>query len=420
MAKGQGKKAKRSSQVPGQFYGYSLQVTRAVAHLLRAHPGESVSVEYLDDVATADTGKVTVEQTKSGLAHNPVADRSVELWKTLHNWVEAIRGGALLTDTKFILYVAQPHTGSVIQRIHRVTNDADAAAVAATLRDEFWGPGPDRAYRSRLPSGLASHVNAVLASTTDVLVRLFANLTLEQGSGSPNDDLRPALKQKAISESALESVLQQVLGWAKRTIEKLIEKHQPAVLTLNDFHTQLIAAAKAHDRASTVLAPTPAEITRETVDAHLRERTYVRQLQVVASQESALERAVNDFLRASASRTAWSEQGDVMEPSFQDFQDALERAWDGQRTRVEIERRTETEEARGQLLHAACMGLLVRLQGMDVPAYFVPGSFHAMADSLHVGWHPRYRAVLAAWVPPVRSPPMPPGAGTAERSGVAS
>jgi hypothetical protein len=36
----------------------------------------------------------------------------------------------------------------------------------------------------------------------------------------------------------------------------------------------------------------------------------------------------------------------------------------------------------------------MRLQGMDVPAYFVPGSFHTLADALRVGWHPKYREVL--------------------------
>jgi hypothetical protein len=33
------KKKRRSTQVPGHLYGYLLQVTRSVAHLLRARPG---------------------------------------------------------------------------------------------------------------------------------------------------------------------------------------------------------------------------------------------------------------------------------------------------------------------------------------------------------------------------------------------
>src|SRR4051812_46484770 len=70
------KKNRGSTQVPGQLYGYLLQVTRFVAHLLRAHPGQAVSVEHLDDVATEGPDGVIAEQDKSGLAHNPVSDRS--------------------------------------------------------------------------------------------------------------------------------------------------------------------------------------------------------------------------------------------------------------------------------------------------------------------------------------------------------
>lgn len=47
------KARRRCAEVPGQLYGYLLQVTRSVAHLLRAHQGRAVSVERPDDVATA-------------------------------------------------------------------------------------------------------------------------------------------------------------------------------------------------------------------------------------------------------------------------------------------------------------------------------------------------------------------------------
>ena len=64
-----------------------------------------------------DSG-LLVEQDKSGLAHNPVADKSLDLWKTLRNWLEGLRNGQIPAGTKFVLYVAQSHTGSVVERLH--------------------------------------------------------------------------------------------------------------------------------------------------------------------------------------------------------------------------------------------------------------------------------------------------------------
>lgn len=388
------KTKRRSTQVPGQLYGYLLQVTRSVAHLLRAHPGQAVSVEYLDDVATQGPEGAIAEQDKSGLAHNPVADRSVELWKTLHNWVRAIRDGALQADTKFVLYVAQNHHGSVIDRIHAVTNKADADALVQALRMEFWGKAPKYAARAKLPTELAEHVNGVLSASDDAVSLLFVNLTLENGSGSPNDDLLPLIAEKAISESAREDVLKHLLGWADRTIKKLIEKKQPAILTWEDFHKQLVGAAKKFDRSENLLASTPAEITQAEIDKELRARNYVRQLEAVRCEEGDLVRAVNDFLRSAVDRTTWSERGDVLEDSFGDFEDGLERAWLGQKARIDIEQKATADEDRGRLLYVNCAGLQLRLQGMDVPTYFVPGSFHRLADTLRVGWHPRFRDLL--------------------------
>lgn len=412
MAKRKG----RSTQVPGQFYGYSLQITRAVAHLLVAHEGQSVSVEHLDDVATSSGDDVVAEQDKSGLAHNPVADRSVELWKTLHNWVHAIRDGALKSDTKFILYVAQDHHGSVIDRIHRIANKADAASLVLALRAEFWGRAPEYPARSKLPGALAEHVNGVLQASDEVLSHLFASLTFENGSGSPNDDLLPLLAEKAISEVAREDVLKHLLGWAKRTLDAHIEKKRPAILSWDDFHRQLVGAAKKFDRSGNLLAPTPADICQADIDLELRARTYVRQLEVVRCEESELSRAVNDFLRSAVDRTTWSERGDVLEGSFLEFEDGLERAWQSQKMRVEIEQKVAAEEERGRLLYANCMSLQMRLQGMDVPAYFVPGSFHTLADALRLGWHPKYREVVPAAVPATNDPVDSATEGTTEGS----
>lgn len=394
------KSKRKTSNAPGQLLGYSVQITRSVAHLLQAHEGQCVSVEHLDDVATVGGKADIVEQDKSGISHNPVTDRSVELWKTLHNWVRAIRSGALKANTKFVLYVAQNHHGGVIDRIHSVNNKADAHAVVQALRLQFWGK-PPKHPKPKLPSELAEHVNGVLKATDDVLGHLFVQLVLENGSGSPNDDLEPLVAAKAISESKREQVLTHLLGWAKKMIDAQIAKKQPAILSFEDFHKQLVAAAKKFDRSESALASTPASISEAEVQKELRARTYVRQLEAVKFEEGDLVRAVNDYLRSSVDRTNWSEQGDVLEGSFGEFEDGLERAWKSYKLRIEIEHKTTAEHDRGQLLFAHCCGSQLRLQGMDVPSHFVPGSFHTLADVLRVGWHPRYREMLVHGGPAV-------------------
>src|SRR4051812_4208967 len=107
---------RRSTQVPGQFLGYSLQTTRATMRLLQVPAGSFVSVEVLDDVAIASPGrKTTLEQTKSATSGNPISDRSVELWKTLANWVRAAESGQLDCGRTILeLFVSRQRQGKLV------------------------------------------------------------------------------------------------------------------------------------------------------------------------------------------------------------------------------------------------------------------------------------------------------------------
>lgn len=378
----------RSPQAPGQFYGYSIQTTRMVARLLQCTQGQAVSLEVLDDVAV--TGGTTVaEQSKSGLAHNPVTDRSVELWKTLFNWLEAIRSGALTTETKFVLYVAQPHSGNLVKKLHDVQTLSNASRLIAELRDDLWGPAPEHRKKADLPSTLQKYVNGVLDASDDMLARLFMGFEHLQGSGSPVDDLTPLLRLKAIGDGAIEEVLNSILGWTKKRVERLIARRDIPIVTWEEFNSQLIAAARKFDR-SNLLTSTRVELSKSKVDEELQSRCYIQQLRWVECSKDELAEAVNSYLRSSIDRTVWSERGDVVESSFEEFSEQLKRLWASRKRLVAIELpgRSETDLGQAVLMH--CLKESSKLQGLEVPSYFVPGSYHTLADSFTIGWHPRF------------------------------
>jgi hypothetical protein len=204
------------------------------------------------------------------------------------------------------------------------------------------------------------------------------------------DDLTPILKTKAIGSNAVENVLQSILGWTHKRVEKLIEAKKPAIITSKEFNDQLITAAQIFDR-SDVLPTMPVEISESEVGRELQSSQYIKQLQWIDCEDKELERAVNDYLKSSTQRTNWSERGDVLEASFEDFFDRLERHWRNQQRLAPIELSPcITEIQLGQALYSRCMSLSTSLQGFEVPSYFVPGSYHALADTYTIGWHPRF------------------------------
>ena len=99
-----------------------------------------------------------------------------------------------------------------------------------------------------------------------------------------------------------------------------------------------VAAAKKFDRAENVLVARPVDVTEAELHKELRDRTYVRQLQIVQCDDDDVVRAVHDYLRSATHRTNWSEGGDVIESSFDELESSLDRAWKSQKSVIDIER----------------------------------------------------------------------------------
>lgn len=100
-----------NTHVPDKLYGYGLQVRQMLYELLNCEIDSVVSVEKFDDVGVENGDEKTAIQTKSALSdRNPVSDRAVDLWKTLYNWLLALKESELpLDSTLFTLVLSLIH-----------------------------------------------------------------------------------------------------------------------------------------------------------------------------------------------------------------------------------------------------------------------------------------------------------------------
>src|SRR5438105_13818586 len=119
----------------GQYLGYSLEQLRLAHYLFRVPDGDSVSLEYLDDVAVHRADRaVLLGQCKIALVGNPIADKSEELWNTFANWADLCAAGTVnAATTDFRIYVTPSKAGALVSAIHTAT-DANAAQVLANIK----------------------------------------------------------------------------------------------------------------------------------------------------------------------------------------------------------------------------------------------------------------------------------------------
>lgn len=381
--------ADRSSSAQGQYLGYSLQLGRLLALLLDGKESAAVTLEHLGDVSVESDGSPSrIEEHKSRTSRaNPIADRAIDLWKTLRNWMDLVEERLDLDETEFHLHTNRSFQSNLATKFHNASEPSEIHDLVSEVAEFF-----DKAPPGEI---LGKFVEPVLdQSRRATLYKILQTFRLSHGSGSSKNDLLDLLRRTAVPKEHLTDVLQSLLGWLKLVTDTQLEQNEAAVVSVADFHAELTATVRRLDRQTVLtsysLAPTAPEVEQE-----LQSRTFVRQLDLVDETDVMKLRAVRDYLKARADRVQWAVRSLVHRLDFEDLESDLATVWSDKKVIVSIRDGERPEAEQGRLLLRECLQHRCRLQGMETPSYFAAGSFHSMADERTVGWHPRYREMLA-------------------------
>jgi hypothetical protein len=373
-----------SPHVPEQYRGFALQPTRMAMLLLQADEGSVVSMELIDDVGVeSGDGTLLASQTKSARRTNPVADRSAALWKTFANWARDVRSGVLEPSrTIFELYVSRSVSGNFVARFHGVATKQQALSAFEEVREQLWGTLPTFAERAKVAGSLAPHLDELFGAGAEAFSAILPRFRLTCASKSPAMDLHDHLaKWLIVPEEIVQDLVCHLHGWLKERVDKQLETGRAPVIARDDFAREL-RAYYGRLRPSDALPdlarkPTPDELL------DLLPFKFVRQLRLVELEGDSLVHAMTCYFKAVRVRTLWGDRALVHESSLDDLEEDLLQVWRNACTDVFSDPHRTDEALRGRLLHSRCDG------------HRVPGCFHALADGLRLGWHPRYATLLA-------------------------
>lgn len=380
------RKSSAKSAAPGPYLGYALQPVRLCYHLLSAEPESYVSIEHLDDVAVRSGAELVLEQTKSALSQNPVSDWSSELWKTFANWIETIESGrAALDNTEFRLYVTPQHTGEIVQMLCDADSDGAADQAVAEIKGRL----------AKLPKAPAAlrYLSKLLKYSPEKLRTLIKQFRFESVHNDPVDALRK-LFRAGVSESVVDTCCHYAIGRAKEEADSLIRDGIVPEINAGTFRQAVNAFVRKNNLNSLLVSmiPPPAQdaIAKTLEDAP----PFVRQLEIIDLSRDLQLRAVSDFLQTSANKTKWAEAGQIVRESLSEMDNELVGRHGLFQLELAVTSSHLAANKHGQALYARCSGSNVKLEGREVPAYFVPGSYNDLANRLTIGWHPDYMTLL--------------------------
>ena len=386
----------KSPHVPGQFLGFSLQVTRFIYRLLTAKQDSYISLEVFDDVGGEYPGNILIaEQNKSVTANgNPISNRSIDIWKTFSNWINAAETGELPPiRSSYVIYVSKQLRGNIAQHFSEA-NTLDLAKIAFNYaRLELWGDAPHYAKRNEVPESLTTYLDKVFNADETILLEIIKNFTLEFGSGSPQSDLRCLVENSPfVPLDIADDVIRYIQGWVKEKIDLLLEQKKPAIIGFNEFKSEVTSYIRRHDNR-TILDSFARSPNQEDISKGLL-TTYIRQLELIESDQEQKICAINDYIRASIDRLEWANRGLVNDTSFQELEDKLKRTWIHVKAKNMIQFSEKCDVDKGVILYVDCSAYETDLQGMAVPPHFIPGNLHTLSEHLVIGWHPNFKNLL--------------------------
>lgn len=374
------------SSVPGQYLGYGLQPIRLCHYLLQVPPGSFVSLEDLDDIAVHyPGGEVLLEQTKSATVKNPIADKSIELWKAFANWSTLCSDEHIsVSSTHFRVLVVPLKIGGIVHEMHSAVTDAQADAILVKLKK-----------RINLKNALVG-CNPYLTKffnggdiTCREIIKRF-NLISE---ADPVESIREMIRL-AIPDEAVDDFCSAAIGRAKEDVEKRIRAREKPLVDAAAFRRQWRAFVAKNNLTNLLLSTTATPAPSRISDLLAQSPMFVRQLEAIDISADAMLSAVSDYLRTDADRIKWAADGVIVDASFDELNDSLKRQYVLVRDEVADMHGTLVAPARGRHIYRRCLAVHVHLEGLTLPDHFVPGTFNSMANALRVGWHPDYLSLF--------------------------
>lgn len=226
--------------------GFEFQDFVYVEKLISLREGQALGLELHDDIhaqTVSDDGSIqdlTLIQVKHSVEPGNVTDRDIDLWKTLHNWLQIIPGlpshrnltlqlytNKGLNNQEFVSLLKSPRQNieAIISHI-RSTNEKISLVESKKKPDESKNP-------------LAKYVQSVCDASNEELNHLFSRFEFHSDDSSVIGRISSELRQLSVPAPQIEETRRHVIGAFKESKFSRIISGEKVVITFDDFRTTM-------------------------------------------------------------------------------------------------------------------------------------------------------------------------------------
>lgn len=377
--------------------GYFYQIKYALLILLthsRELDNPKIRIENLDDIEIEDVNTLNLLQTKLHIKNKAnLTDASVDFWKTIRIWSEHINNNLIDLDTTIFNLITTeeiPTTSLLFKFKSNITLDSEVLDIIKSLDKisvESSNKTNEKAYLAYQSLSVENKKN---------LIKRIRILDNSIGIIEIDNKIKKELIYSTYP-SSLDAFLEILDGW---WFAKSIENLTSQIDFISSSELQLKIANISESFQADNLPnhfPVQLEITDEDVES-LKERTFLKQLELIKIQSNSktLKRAISDFRRAFEQRSKWLRLH-ILNPDEEEQYDV--KLYDYWKNIFDIMCDESEEKDIDELIELG-KGFYIEQFAKSCPQikirekfnedYLTRGSYHILADSKKIGWHPNY------------------------------
>lgn len=373
--------------------GVFLQVERALFHLGEAGHGESVAVEFVDDVSRQKNGEVVLrEQDKNSLApkRRVLGDRSTDLWRTLQIWVEGNRDSDQWCRRYLLVTNSEPQ-GKIIDALRRPADRKRNIAVVAALIEAASGP-TNRRGSGKSGTKIQQIIDDVI-SVGDAKLRELAG-RIEVVENFDFRAMRPEVATRlGISPDVDRDILLDSLtGWIVDQLKLAWSAGTSGIISKEACLRHIDALERSMVRRRFLPRPASEVAVADTDVARARSRPFVNHLGRIESDNEEIFRAIEHFVQFNTERHRLAQEGEIPAEEWRNRGARLEERWRNVKRQVALDHGDKTRTIRGKHLLAATTyhhREVLAGQACD-ELYMTSGHYHRLADEDIVWWDPEF------------------------------
>lgn len=374
-----------SSSAVGPAAGYFFQLRYSLLRALEVfpkHPTSIISIETLDDVSIEGENLTIDSQLKHSIDfEKKISKFSPEIWRTLAIWMARLRLGVDDHHEFHFITTGKVDNDNPLHFLRATPSDLEVNAALQSLEE---------AATSSSSATTAKDRAAFLAASAGEQFSLVRRIRL--ADTSPNlegigNEIEHEIRYACEAEQVV-SFRKDLEGWwVGRVFDKWVADGG-AQIELEELGAQ-VSFLKERYKPSAL----PLDVPEQECEDLMEDNVFIKQVRAVTESERRLRNAQRAFLRAKVQRSKWVREHRIDPSELESFDDALKDRWEahhaGECDSISTASTPEKKVAAGN-------NVLRWAETSEVPirstrsVYLTSGSYHALADTLEIGWHPEF------------------------------